>query len=270
MTSNLWYPKQKPLLSLTSLSGGAAGLMIKKSAAGDCSGSGNSSEFDGSLTRLRTSSNSDMAMGTGTFTFECFFKLDQATSTFQHLFGTRTSNGNNSGAGWSIGLSNGLNIVLFSTSFHCQPSYTFEPLYWYHIACVREGTGTDQTKFYINGTLEDSGTCASDLTNDELGIGNLAGSGTGAPSGSEPVDGHISNVRITKGQTIYTSNFTPATSALTSTSQGASASNVKLICCQSNVNAAAVAHGSVTITNIESVSATGDGPFGCTLGTDGG
>ena len=269
MTSNLWYPKQKPLLSLTSLSGGAAGLMIKKDDA-ECTGSGNSCEFDGNLTRLRTSSNSDMAMGTGTFTFEMFFKLDQATSTYQHLFGTRTANTNNTGAGWSIGLSDGLNIVLFTSAFDCSPSYTFEPLKWYHIACVREGTGTNETKFYINGTLAISGNCASNLTNDELGIGNLAGSGTGAPSGSEPVDGHISNVRITKGQTIYTSNFTPATSALTSTSQGANASNVKLICCQSSSDVTAVAHGSVSLGDIGSVSATSDGPFGCTLGTDAG
>ena len=51
--------------------------------------------------------------------------------------------------------------------------------------------------------------------------GNVAGSGY--------ADGQISNLRLTKGQALYTSNFTPSTSALTTTSQGATASNVKFL-----------------------------------------
>ena len=46
--------------------------------------------------------------------------------------------------------------------------------------------------------------------------------------------GHISNLRVVKGTALYTSNFTPPTETLTTTSQGATASEVKLLCCQSN------------------------------------
>ena len=46
--------------------------------------------------------------------------------------------------------------------------------------------------------------------------------------------GKVSNVRVVRGQALYTSNFTSPTSALTTTSQGATASNVKLLCCQSS------------------------------------
>jgi len=44
----------------------------------------------------------------------------------------------------------------------------------------------------------------------------------------------ISKLRITKGQALYTSAFTPSTTPLTTTSQSASASNVSLLTGQSN------------------------------------
>jgi hypothetical protein len=48
------------------------------------------------------------------------------------------------------------------------------------------------------------------------------------------ITGHISNLRAVKGQALYTSDFTPSTVPLTTTSQGATASNVSLLTCQSN------------------------------------
>jgi hypothetical protein len=52
-------------------------------------------------------------------------------------------------------------------------------------------------------------------------------------------DGFFSNYRFTKGQALYDGNFYPPTSALTATSQGATGSNVKLLCCQYNSSATA-------------------------------
>ena len=43
--------------------------------------------------------------------------------------------------------------------------------------------------------------------------------------------GYISNLRFTIGQSLYSGRFEPQTT-LTTTSQGAIASNVKLLCCQ--------------------------------------
>ena len=48
------------------------------------------------------------------------------------------------------------------------------------------------------------------------------------------MNGYISNFRVTKGQALYTTTFTPATSPLTTTSQGATAANVSLLTCQSS------------------------------------
>ena len=66
-------------------------------------------------------------------------------------------------------------------------------------------------------------------------------------------NGLVTNVRITKGQALYTSNFSPSTTALTTTSQGATSSNVKLLCCNSSsitgktVGGTITAHGNPTI-----------------------
>ena len=72
--------------------------------------------------------------------------------------------------------------------------------------------------------------------------------------------GKISNLRVVKGQALYTSNFTRPSTTLTTTSQGAIASNVKLICCQdSDATTAAVKPGNITV-NGDSV-ARNESPF---------
>jgi hypothetical protein len=42
--------------------------------------------------------------------------------------------------------------------------------------------------------------------------------------------GYISNARVVKGQALYTANFTPSTTTLTTTSQGITSANVLLLC----------------------------------------
>jgi hypothetical protein len=46
--------------------------------------------------------------------------------------------------------------------------------------------------------------------------------------------GLISNLRVSKGTALYTSNFTPSITALTTTSQGATAGNISLLTLQND------------------------------------
>ena len=92
---------------------------------------------------------------------------------------------------------------------------------WQHCAVTKNGNtlnvwlnGSKGADHGINGTMQNS------TVNVDIG-GNVAGSGY--------ADGQISNLRLTKGQALYTSNFTPSTSPFTTTSQGATASNVKFL-----------------------------------------
>lgn len=73
---------------------------------------------------------------------------------------------------------------------------------WNHIAVVREGTGANQYKLYLNGTLIGTGTEATTFASQ---TGGQIGGG---------VPGYISNLRITNNQALYTGAFTPPTSPL--------------------------------------------------------
>lgn len=88
---------------------------------------------------------------------------------------------------------------------------------WSHIALVREGTGANQFKLYINGVLTGTGT---DATTFAAQTGSSIG-GNGATSLAG-----FSNFRIVNNQALYTGTFTPSTSPLTATSIGTSGANV--------------------------------------------
>jgi len=101
---------------------------------------------------------------------------------------------------------------------------------WQHCAAVCKN---GDIKVFLNGSgsswTSTSGTLQN--TTSDLTIG-----GNVAPQYSAGwADGLISNVRITKGQCLYENNFTPSTSPLTTTSQGATESNVKLLCCNESI-----------------------------------
>jgi hypothetical protein len=96
---------------------------------------------------------------------------------------------------------------------------------WVHVAVVRSGSGSNNVKVYLNGTA-DATTATS--------TANFAGTGSidvGKAASGSYMTGYFSNLRFCKAA-VYTSNFTPSTSPLTTTSQGAT--NCNLLICQSN------------------------------------
>ena len=95
---------------------------------------------------------------------------------------------------------------------------------WTHVALVREGTSTSQTKVYVNGVNTQSVTINTSFSFDRLlsGINYLDGSrGYG--------NGYTSNLRFTL-DTVYTSAFTPPSHELTILD------NTIVLCCQSPGN----------------------------------
>ena len=107
---------------------------------------------------------------------------------------------------------------------------------WHHVCATRSGS---QIRIFIDGQL------VGLVTN-----GSTIGSSSSTPyigrrpSGSVAFNGNISNFRIVNGSiptayqtsttTVGTQVFTPSTSPLTTTSQGATASDVKLLINKSN------------------------------------
>ena len=127
---------------------------------------------------------------------------------------------------------------------------------WYHVAMVRNGTNFT---LYLNGSSIGTYTESYDYTDGgsetrTLSVGRQHNTGSG-----RQFDGLISNARITIGQALYTSSFTPTTSPLTLTSQSATASNVKLLCCcEPTPTGAPKTSGTITAIGTPTNS---DGPF---------
>jgi hypothetical protein len=66
---------------------------------------------------------------------------------------------------------------------------------------VREGTGSNLTKIYINGTNDGTGTVSTDFNQTSVmyvGCNRTAG---------DPMKGFIDDLRITKGVARYTANY---------------------------------------------------------------
>lgn len=178
--------------------------------------------FDGA-SRVTAPAGSNFAYGTGAFTIEAWIKpssftagpiiFSQSTSTINYFVFSISSaaqlrlTANISGTGTAI----------------VATSETVPLNQWSHVALVREGTGTNQLKFYINGVLAGTGTTAVDFTDTTRLPSIGAYTHTFA---TNAFTGHISNLRVIKGQALYTGAFTPATSPLTSSTVGATGANV--------------------------------------------
>jgi hypothetical protein len=77
---------------------------------------------------------------------------------------------------------------------------------WYHLAYVREGLGSNQTKLYLNGTVALTGTESATFTG-----GGITAIGAG-DNGTQVFTGYIDDVRVTYYPR-YTTTFTPPTSS---------------------------------------------------------
>ena len=212
-------------------------------------------EFDGTGDSCSIGPSSDFTMGTGDFTIECFVQKDnnshkgilQISDTAGGFattnYGTTLAIGYQLGVWQIYGTGN-------STPSAESASYPINAGQWYHVAYVRHNS---VAKLYVDGVEVISRTDTYNFNGTYIGYGGYYNS-------SYLHDGKISNLRVVKGQALYTSNFTRPSTTLTTTSQGAIASNVKLICCQdSDATTAAVKPGNITV-NGDSV-ARNESPF---------
>jgi hypothetical protein len=175
---------------------------------------------------LYMAAQSAFAFGTGDFNFELWVHL-VPTGSSQVILDWR---GITAGAYPTLYLENtNTKITYFTNSAdRIVANTTFTYNTWTHIA-VSRASGT--TRLFINGVVQS--TTYSD-SNNYIVAANRPYTANGAAVGSTMIGGSISNLRIIKGQAVYTTSFTPSTSPLTTTSQGATASNVSLLTAQSN------------------------------------
>jgi hypothetical protein len=165
---------------------------------------GSSMYFDGTGDWLRAENNINLQLAAGNFTIELWTYLAS-----EDIGSNRTlvAKGGAS-TGWAVEINTTEKVVFAHTTSTITSSGAITTNAWNHIAVVREGTGTNQTKIYINGTNDGTGTVSTNFNQtDPLYVG--AGRTT-----LNPAKGYIDDLRITKGYARYTSNFTPPAAAL--------------------------------------------------------
>jgi len=164
---------------------------------------GGSMYFDGSGDYL-TTSNTALAMGTGSFTWEAWVYWTGGSGSYRQIFSTRVASTAVAAQG-SLALTPGNALIWFTDSSIITTTATLQQYSWNHVALVRNGTAM---AVYINGSSSGTATNSNNLTASVFSIG-------ANNDGSEPFYGYITDVRVIKNQAIYLSNFTPLNYPLT-------------------------------------------------------
>jgi hypothetical protein len=172
--------------------------------------------FDGSGDILTVADNAALRPGTSNFTIEAWIYRTVASSA-DSICGKGQA-----GVGFQFKVQAN-NTVRFSNVATAIDTTATVPINeWVHLAAVREGTGTDQFKIYINGVSVRTATVSSNFN--DTNILRIGADRTG----TDLLDGYMSNFRYVVGTAVYTADFTPPTAPLTAIT------NTQLLTCQSN------------------------------------
>ena len=143
--------------------------------------------FDGTGDWLTSPDSTNLQLGTGAFTIECWLYLS-ATGAARGIVGKGTAT-----TGWLLSVNASNQVVFTDTTTAITSTGTLSGTTWYHIAVVREGTGSNQTKIYIGGSNDGTGTSATNFN--QTNIMYVGANRTGG----DALNGYIDDLRITKG-----------------------------------------------------------------------
>jgi len=177
------------------------------------------------------------AFGTGDFTVEAWIYLTAPPAAGQRVVGGTSVTGN----GFAFGVTNASsNIYMTSNTVgYTSSAASISTSTWNHLAWTRQ-SGT--VRMFINGVLDYSpGVVSTDITDLSGGIGAY-------PGGTGLFPGYIYNLRVIKGQALYTAAFTPPPL----TTRLAATTNTVLLACQGPFGTTSTEYSTFTntVTNI--------------------
>lgn len=162
---------------------------------------GSSGLFDGVSDYISTAASSDFAFGTGDFTVECFVYIKSWTNTSPYLIGNYTGAASGkwgfyiNASGTQLGFRHADSVVIHQ---NCSMSLNT----WHHVAVDRI---SGSLKMFVDGfkLAADAAFTANLNASSVVAIGALAPS---YPNNDE-LDGHMAEMRVTKGVGRYTDDF---------------------------------------------------------------
>jgi hypothetical protein len=190
-----------------------------------------SNYFTGSATSLRMAANAAFDQNAGSFSVECWVYPSTIAAGGLYIYGPQ---GNDQLLMLAYGYTTGLFKIDQGGGgggIRITSSNTYAANTWHHVAYTYDGT---TLKLFVNGNLQGTATGLSTIASPAVAIGEFGS--------SSYFNGYVSNFRIcraaiptayqTASTTVGAQIFTPTTTPLTTTSQGAS--NVSFLTCQSN------------------------------------
>ncbi len=169
-------------------------------------------ELDGSGDYLFIPAQGTLGFGSGAFTIECWVYFTASTA-YQSIVSSKNYYTAGYNGNWLLRRDSDT-LIAFATydgtsnEEYTQFSASTSLNTWYHLALVREGTGTNETKLYLDGTLKGSMTVSKSLND-----GSASGVWVGKDTQNNDYTGYMDDLRITTGKARYTSAFTPSTEA---------------------------------------------------------
>jgi hypothetical protein len=213
--------------------------------------------FNGGTDRVQVPVTSNMYLGT-TYTIEAWAYYNSTSYGARPIF-SQMEPFQGGFAGLTLTLNTSGNLVaeyrpVTSGAVTTITGPTVTPYTWFHIALV---SNSSSAKLYVNGTQVGSTTTFGDYPSAKTNTVAVGSWGSGWNDGGIPAAawiGYISNLRVVKGTAVYTSNFTPPTTPLTSIS------GTVLLTCQ---NAAFTDNSTVNniLTPVSNATVTGNSPF---------
>ena len=246
--SFLIYPtiKQAPILGMLGMGGGIARSRVTEDA-------GNFSVFFNGTTSksfIRGANNSCWAAGTGDFSVEVFLKADQYNH-YLNFVNTRAAAGTT--AGWTFSVESDGTLGFYTNNHTYSTAGSVVDDVWTHVVTTRQ---SGKLRLFQDGVLRSSADNTQNFSNQMFVIG-INASGVDSSTAAGWYRGYMSNLRYIVGsvptdyQTSSTTNgttiFTTPTSSLTTTSQGATASDVQFLGLKDETSATATDVAGATI-----------------------
>ena len=196
-----------------------ANLRVNKITSTETFETTGSVQFDGANSGLTISDNTDFDLGTGDFTIEGWYYIENV-GVYLSLFDWRGSGGDgNYPALFRNNTGNYIYYYVNSTVRITNVNIDYNT--WFHVTVCRS---SGITRLFLNGKEKGSFVDNTNYISRDILLGL-------SQSSSNDLKGHISNYRVIKGKALYTSNFTPPTRELTVTPE------TVLLACQHKTDA---------------------------------
>lgn len=174
-----------------------------------------SAYFDGTGDYLRIPYKANMSLGSGDFTIEAWVYATAYRSVDGMVCGTYTYgsvDGGTTNSGWLLSVTSDgkLKLGWGNNGSWVQVAISSGAIgtgAWVHVAACRSGS---TVRLFINGTEDGSATYSSDITvaKSYFYVGSYNRSDTPFPAGNTWY-GYLQDIRLKKGEALYTSGFTP-------------------------------------------------------------